>query len=49
MTDEPGITCRVCGRHWDTTAEMDALLQEVEDHAAEHAEPDDGDPRIFLR
>jgi hypothetical protein len=49
MTDQAGITCRTCGKHWDTTPEVDQLLQEVEDHDRIHTQPDEALPRIYLR
>ena len=35
------VRCRVCGQHWTTTPEQDALLADLFDHAATHDEGQD--------
>jgi hypothetical protein len=35
--DRPGlVTCRVCGRSWETDPAQDALLAELFDHESTH-------------
>lgn len=39
----PGIvTCQVCGRQWETTADQDTLLAELDAHDATHGRPETG-------
>jgi hypothetical protein len=41
--DGPGIvTCRDCGREWETTASADTLLAELDAHEATHGRPETG-------